>query len=223
MNYRSLMAVLFLSVCMAAPAMAKTMYIDDTLFAPLRSGEGTQYRILHKGLKSGTRVELLESSESGYSRVRTTTGTEGWLPTRYLSAEPIAAARLEQATKELEQARATLNRTQAELQEVTAERDRLASMERNLSERSDELATELDRITAISENALTLDQRNKELQQINQRLQNEVEVLAAEKERIEANNESDFLLYGAGIFLLGMLMTLVVPHLKRSKRSDNWV
>lgn len=217
-----LIACLVLCMTAVAAAQAKTVYIDDQLFAPIRSGEGTQYRILHSGVKSGTPVELLEQSESGYSRVRTREGIEGWIVSRYLTETPIARDRLAAANRELERTRSQLQSTREELAQVKAERTNLASSERNLESRASQLADELENIKAVSSEALTLDRRNRELQQENQKLRNDLEVLTAEKERLEAKSESDFMLLGAGLVLLGVLLALIIPLLKPSRKTDNW-
>lgn len=83
-------------IALSFTSLAETQYIDDTLFAPLRSGKSNEYRIIHRGLKSGTAVEVLETDdESGYTLVRTPGGMEGWLLTQYLSKEPVAKVKLE--------------------------------------------------------------------------------------------------------------------------------
>ncbi|MDX1633397.1 MAG: TIGR04211 family SH3 domain-containing protein [Marinobacter sp.] len=209
-----------LATCL--PLQAKTVYIDDTLYAPVRSGEGTQYRILHNGLRSGTPVELLERAESGYSRVRTPDGIEGWIVSRYLSEQPIARDRLAAAQQQLERTRNELASVRETLQQTQAERDELANAESRLENRSEELAEELREIKSISANAISLKERNQELQEVNQRLRNDVEVLTAEKERLEAKKESDFMLLGAGLVLLGVILALVVPLLKPTRKHDTW-
>lgn len=204
-------------------AHARTVYIDDTLYAPVRSGQGTQYRILHNGLRSGTAVTLLEQSEeSGYSRIRTSQGVEGWVPSRYLTNQPIARDRLEAANRELEEARSRLQELQDRMSEVSGERDQLSSREQELQNRVEELSAELEQIRSVSSNALNLDRRNRELQESNQKLKNEVEVLTAEVERLEARKESDFMLLGAGLLILGMFIAVVLPWLKPSRKNDTW-
>jgi SH3 domain protein len=47
-------------------------------------------------------------------------------------------------------------------------------------------------------------------------------VLTAEKERLEAKKESDFMLLGAALVLLGVILALVIPLLKPSRKTDNW-
>lgn len=207
----------------AGVAQARTVYIDDTLYAPVRSGEGNQFRILHSGLRSGTAVTLLEQSEeSGYSRVRTSQGIEGWIPTRYLTNQPIARDRLESANQELEKTKAQLEELQARMGEISDQRDQLSSREEELEQRVATLTRELEEIRSVSANALSLDRRNQELQESNQKLRNEVEVLTAEVERLEAKKESDFMLLGAGLLILGMFVAVVLPWLKPARKNDTW-
>ncbi len=217
-----LLAFVFLTVAICTSAQAQTVYIDDTLFVPLRGGQGTEYRILHNGLRSGTPVELLERSDSGYSRIRTPQGLEGWVVSRFLSEQPIARDRLAAATRELEATKNQLSEVREQLQAVQAERDQLASSEQNLERRSQSLASELEDVKSVSANALTLDRRNRELQEANQKTRNDLEVLTAEKERLEAKSESDFMLLSAGLILLGMFLAVVIPMLKPSRKNDNW-
>lgn len=206
----------------ASSVFAETVYVDDTLFAPIRSGEGTQYRILHSGVRSGTALELIERSESGYSRVRTPDGIEGWMVSRYLTDTPIARQRLESANRQLEQAKETVSTLRAQLEEVTEERNALRDSEGNLEARAGRLSEELSEIKTVAADSLNLNRRNEELKNENQKLRNELEVLTAEKERLEANKDSDFMLLGAGLVLLGIILALIVPALKPTRKTDNW-
>lgn len=206
----------------ATSAHARTVYVDDTLFAPIRSGEGTQYRILHSGVRSGTALELLETSESGYSRVRTPDGIEGWIVSRYITETPIARHRLDQANRQLEQARNELGELKTQLQEVTSERNELRNSEETLQSRAGRLSEELNNIKEVAADSINLDRRNGELREENQKLRNELEVLTAEKERLEAKEESDFMLLGAALVLLGVILALVIPLLKPTRKTDNW-
>lgn len=218
---RLLLCCLVLSFA-ASSALAETVYVDDTLYAPIRSGEGTQYRILHSGVRSGTPLELLERSESGYSRVRTPDGIEGWIVTRYLTETPIARERLETVNRQLAEARETVSTLRSQLQAVTEERDTLRNAENNLEARAGRLSQELQEIKTVAADSLNLNRRNEELRNDNQKLRNELEVLTAEKERLEANTDSDFMLLGAGLVLLGIILALIVPALKPSRKNDNW-
>lgn len=214
--------LLLLLIAAALPAYAKTVYIDDTLYAPVRSGEGTQYRVLHNGVRSGTPVELLERSESGYSRIRTPDGIEGWIVSRYLTEQPIARDRLKAMEKELERARTGRSELLDTLKATEQERDELLTTKSTLEQRVETLSSELQELKVISADAVNLKNRNEELLETNQKLRNDMELLIAEKERLEDKSESDFMLLGAGLVTLGIILALIVPMLKPSRKQDNW-
>nr|WP_284709259.1 TIGR04211 family SH3 domain-containing protein [Marinobacter sediminum] len=205
-----------------AAAQAKTVWVDDQLYLPVRAGAGTQYRIIENAVPSGTPLELLETTDSGYTRVRTPKGTEGWVSSQYLSDTPIAADRLQRANQQLEQTRNELAQVKEQLSEVTKERDSLESSESSLSNRSAALKEELQRIKNIAADSINLERRNRELREENQKIRNDLEVLTAENERLEASKESDFMLLGAGLVLGGVLLALIIPMLKPTRKTDNW-
>lgn len=219
--YRLLISMLIV-LSSIATAQARTAWVDDKLYLPVRAGAGTQYRIIENAVPSGTPLEVLETSDAGYTRVRTPKGTEGWVASQYLSNTPIAADRLRQVNQQLEKARAELARLKAQLQQVTRERDSLAGSESSLSSRSQALQKELQEIKAISADAINLERRNRELREENQKIRNDLEVLTAENERLEASKESDFMLLGAGLVLGGVLLAVLIPMLKPTRKTDNW-
>ncbi|MBO6851534.1 MAG: TIGR04211 family SH3 domain-containing protein [Marinobacter sp.] len=209
-------------VSSVAVAQARTVYVDDQLYLPVRSGPGSQYRIIENAVPSGTALEVLEGENENYTRVRTPKGSEGWVSTQYLSDSPIARDLLQRATRNLESARSELNQTREQLKEVTAERDELRNSETSLSGRTEQLQQELSRIKEVAADSLNLQQRNGELREENQKLRNDLEVLTAENERLEASKESDFMLLGAALVLGGVLLALIIPMLKPTRKTDNW-
>ncbi len=100
-----LVAYLFVGTALLAVSQfsfADEVYIRDILYVPLRGGESTKHRIIHRGIRSGTPLERLEINEqTGYTRVRTADGLEGWLQTQYLVDEPIASTQLDDVRSEM--------------------------------------------------------------------------------------------------------------------------
>jgi SH3 domain protein len=70
---------------MAGIARAETQYVSDQLIITLREGQGNEYKII-KMLKTGTPLEVIEEGEK-YLKVRTESGSEGWVLKRYVSKE----------------------------------------------------------------------------------------------------------------------------------------
>lgn len=219
--FRLAISALFV-LCSIATAQAKTVWVDDQLYLPVRSGAGSQYRIIENAVPSGTPLEVIETSDSGYTHVRTAKGNNGWVSSQYLSDTPIAADRLKTVTRQLDQAKSELSSLKDKLNAVSEERDNLSDAESSLSTRSDELQQELRRIKSIASDSINLERRNRELLEESQKLRNDLEVLTAENERLEASKESDFMLVGAGLVFGGVLLALIIPMLKPTRKTDNW-
>nr|WP_253938598.1 TIGR04211 family SH3 domain-containing protein [Hahella sp. HN01] len=201
-------------------AFADTKYIDDTMYAPLRSGQGLEFRIVHKGVKSGTPVEHLQTNaESGYSLIRTPEGIEGWLPTRFLINEPVARDKLNRMTQQYTALQQKFNDLQNEYSQIKGENSNLGGAREQLEKSNKELQLELSNIKRISENAIALDTRNRELRESNEKLKNEVELLSAENLRLKDSDERDKMLLGGGLVLLGVIIALIVPMFKREKKA----
>ncbi|HSN71639.1 MAG TPA: TIGR04211 family SH3 domain-containing protein, partial [Steroidobacteraceae bacterium] len=105
-----------LAMALAQPVYAETVFISDVLTVPLRSGPSLRHKILHAGLPSGTRLETLtEDPESGFTQVRLSDGTEGWVRSQYLTSDPIAKVQLAAANREIDNLRTQLESTRENL------------------------------------------------------------------------------------------------------------
>ncbi|USA43232.1 TIGR04211 family SH3 domain-containing protein [Spongiibacter taiwanensis] len=210
-----------LLLCGVSGAVAETRYISDKVYVPLRSGDSSRHRIVHRGLPSGEKVELLQSNEeSGYSEVRTGGGIEGWLPSHYLVESPVARTLLERANakiKELDSDNKALKEKLTNTGQVSteAQSDLDAAIAENTA-----LKAELEEIKRISGNSIKLDEDNRQLLQANQALSNEVDVLKTDNARLRENKENEFFLNGAFAVLIGVMVTLIIPRLMPKKRSE---
>lgn len=214
---------LLVALTLSAAAQAQTLYVTDSFRAPLRTGNTNGYRIIAE-LKSGTAVDVLEEdSASGYTHVRTKKGTEGWILSRYLITEPIAKVRLEQAEAQLraiQDQRKALKGSQSELEDALsgAQEDNLA-----LKEINQKLMEELTYIKQVSGNTVSINERNKELVENNQQLQNQIELLNAEVTRLEDDTQKDYFIYGASAILIGIILGLILPSVRRKRKDPGWV
>lgn len=204
------------------PASAETMYVDDTLLVPLRSGEGTGFRIVHKGLKSGVKLEILEKLSSGYAHVKTPSGIEGYLPTRYLTKQPIAKVKLTKANQELAKLKSNYREIKKQLSELQSKHSSLSNEHAKTSAELNTSSKELTNIRSISANALNLDKRNRELRESNEQLRNELELIQTENLRLKDKSDSNMMLIGGGLVTLGVILTLLIPIIRPSKKNDSW-
>lgn len=198
---------------------ANYQYVSDKLVITLRNGQGNSYQIL-KTLPTGTRLDVLESTEAGYSRVRTSDGTEGWVRSQYLMDEPTAAMQLDEATRKLnilqdetEKLRNALSEVQAERAELTTQRDELLS-------KLKEAQSRLDHLNEVAARPIVLDKENRELQQKNVALEKELQILNQENQALKDRAKREWFIAGAGVLLGGLLLGLLIPRIRWRKQSS---
>ncbi len=209
-----------LLMCSAALADS-TRYVTDQLEITLRSGQSTKHQILRM-LPSGTPLEVLETdAESGYSRVRTPDGNEGWVITRYLDELPSGRERLAAAQQKLSALKMDNSRLAKEVKQLGMEKDKLARQLGQLRQDNKRLEQDLNRIRKTSASALAIDNENKSLKTRLQRLAQEHQVVQQENERLRDRTARDWFMAGGGVILLGMGIGLIIPKI-RWRRKSNW-
>jgi SH3 domain protein len=211
---------LIIGLAWTAAVRAETAWISDRLTVPLRSGPSNANRILHRGLPSGTSLEVLTRDEqSGFVEVRTENGTEGWLPAQYLIDQPIARDRLSTANQRVRDLSATIERQKAQLDELNSGKSAADQTSASLSRQVAALEQELAEIKRISAGAITQNETNKELMTLNERLRDEVDELVTTIATLEANIQQRWLLIGGGLVLAGLVLGVAI---KARPRRSAW-
>ena len=196
------------SVFFCVPASAATLYISDQFTVPLRRGPSNSHRILHQGLPSGTALEVLGTDDAaGFTQVRTANGTEGWIPTQYLSSQPIARDRLAAADRRVES-------LEAQVKSLRTSDGRA----NELAKQTDKLQAELTEIRRISATSIVNHEENKQLKASNETLQKQVTQLSDRVRQLERNVMLKSLMGGGGLVLLGLLIGAWIKS--RPKRSS---
>jgi SH3 domain protein len=214
------LSILFLLVILTGTALAETRYVSDRLEITMRSGKSTSHGILRM-LRSGTPVEVLETDKaSGYSRIKTRSGKEGWVLTRFLMSGPAARDRLAEAEKrlaELELENRKMHTTMAGLREemssVEKERQNLDSEHRDVSQ-------ELAEIKRTASSALAIDSENKELKSRMVAIERSLQTVKQENENLKDRTARDWFMVGAGVVLLGIIVGLIIPRIRWRKKSS---
>jgi len=120
------LAVIVLTTLSATSSQAQQSWVmDRDVNLTLRTGAGTQYRIIGS-LTTGDVATILSRGD-GWTKVRTEQGKEGWVSAGFLQASPPARVeleRLEHDTEELRRQVAKLSETATDLR---ASKDELES------------------------------------------------------------------------------------------------
>lgn len=213
-------ACLLLIIC--NDLIADTVYVRDTLYVPLRGGQSSEYRILHRGLKSGTELERLEVNEdTGYTRVRTIDGMEGWLQTQYLVEEPIASTQLEDVVEELKQLEATHQQTLLSLREVSESGNVISADRDTLTSKYDELKAQYDELMTLSENVIAIEQKNKQLNSEINQLGRRMNDILDENEALGDDSAQQWFLYGSVTVFLGLLFGFWIGRRIYNRRQNS--
>jgi SH3 domain protein len=217
---RSLCAVL--SLLIAAAANAQTVrYISDELVVNLRTGQTNNHAIVRM-LSAGTAVEVVDQNDdSGYSHVRVRDrDLEGWVLTQYLTAQPIARDRLAAAERELVTANARIADLQMRLAALTEDAELVSHKLQQADARNAELAAELASVRSASANALSLRDQNQDMEQALELREREIQRLQQENDTLSSGELKQWFLTGGGVLFGGILLGLVLPNIRRRRRSD---
>lgn len=195
-----------------------TQYVSDQLVITMRSGQGSQYQIL-KTLPSGTRLEVLETSDTGYSKVRNSEGVEGWVLTRYLSPEPISKEKLAAAQSRLKRLKDQNNKLKQELTSLQNSSRDLEAERAALVSKSESANAELERLNQVAAQPILLDNQNRQLKQQNVSLEKELQLIHQENQSLKDRSQREWFIAGAGVLLGGLLLGLIIPKLRWRKKS----
>ena len=212
-----------LSLGITNTVLADLVYVRDTLYVQLRGGQSSEHRILHQGIRSGTVLERLEVNEdTGFSRVRTAGGLEGWVQSQYIVTEPIAEDVLDGIKEKLANVEAEyeLVREQIRDQQISSQSylDQIEALKLENTSLKHELAT----ITDLTSNVIAIDQMNEQLQNERELLNQQIDDLAKGISELRDTSNQDWFLRGAGTIMLGLLFGFWVARRVYRRQTSNW-
>ena len=205
---------------LAGNAVAETRYVSDTLEITMRSGKGTNFGITRM-LRSGTPLEVLEvDKKSGYTRVRTKTGKEGWVLSRFLMNGRAARERLATAEKDLAELELENRKFTTAMATMTEEKSALEKNLQELEGQSRGVNQELSEIKRTASSALAIDSENKELKGRMVSLERQLQTVQQENEALKDRTARDWFMVGAAVVLLGIIVGLIIPKIRFRKKSS---
>ncbi|MBW2493637.1 MAG: TIGR04211 family SH3 domain-containing protein [Deltaproteobacteria bacterium] len=133
------LAAAILTALLAAPGSAQEAWVmDKEVNLTLRTGAGTQYRIIGS-LKTGDVATILTRGD-GWTKVRTADGKEGWVSAGFLQASPPAQIQLERLERDADELRRQLD----DLSEQTTE---LLTANEEIETNDEKQRQEIERLT----------------------------------------------------------------------------
>ena len=201
-----------------------TRYVSDRVLVPVRSGAGSDFRIVNSGLPSGTALLMFGESEDGkWAEIETRAGTRGWMPSQFLQAEPPASLLMNELKLEVEQLRSERDRVVSQLNQRSSAADEADDTISKLKSELDATANELTEVKRVSAAALDLDALNQQLVAEIESERSDADLLRLENVRLRERIANNQILDGALAVLLGVILAVVTPRLWPNKRrQDGW-
>lgn len=215
---RILLTLALLTISLTA--RAETRFVTDELEIDMRSGTSLQHRILRM-VPAGTVLEVLEEDQAtGYTKVRTPSGAEGWILSRYLTASAPASVRLADTEKKLTELEIQSRQRMAKLSDRDKEFLNVTDELARVKDENLKLNKQLTDIQRTASSALAIDAENKELKNRLMQMERERETLSQENVALHDRTARDWFMIGAGVIVLGILIGLILPRIRVRKRSS---
>lgn len=193
--------LVFLLLPLAAVATAQDRHTDRQTQAVLPAGQSPE--ALGSGTPAeGITVEILKADPSGYTRVRTRDGVEGWVPTQFLTdalaQDGMAKNQMKHITVPASAANFRLPQNPAQVPGATPVNERPLSAQTSpiMIQGVDPQAQ--SRVTTLEEKLRMLRRHN---------------------ETLESRRDLHWYLAGAGSILVGMLIGLIIPKIRWPRKS----
>ena len=211
-----------LAIMMTLPlvAFAETAYITEKLEIPVRSGESRDYRII-RYLQAGAQVEILETYESGYTKIKDERGREGFVLGRYLvdrAPSFVIAGRLE---AEVAKQKETIKRLQQDIKALTSQNESSSESVKAIKDQLSKKEAELNEFLATAGDSITLRNRLVALETERQVLLADNETLRAEKLVAGDDSSKSWFALGALTLAAGWFVGLLMPRVRRSRVETN--
>ncbi len=212
------------SSLVSVQVQAKEVYVSDVFFVPLHSGPGKNYRIIHQGVKTGTKLELIdENSINDFYRVKTSKGLAGYIPKQFVKFEKPATDQLEKAiseNKSLLEANANLS---SKLKALTTRQAEASTKLEKQKHETEQLLVEYNNIKKISGAKVDINERYKALLVKYEELKNELYTQKLMNQELMDNNQYKWYLYGCLSIFGGILIGLIAPNLRFKKKHNHWI
>lgn len=198
----------------AAPA-----WVTDQFEITLRSGPSTSNAI-QLMVSSGTQLEVLErDAETGYSRVRTAGGTEGWVVSRYLMSEPAAREQLERLSRQLTDADSRGTSLGSQLASIKAEYEAASARIAALEGEKAALEKELGDIKRKAADVLAISDQNESLMEQLSAAQIHGDTLEQENRQLTGQTTRYWFMTGAAVLVVGIILGIWLPRIRWQRRS----
>ena len=217
---KTLLCSMLLIIVLTVPAAyGEPAWVSDEFEITLRSGPSTSNAI-QLMVGSGMQLEVLERDpESGYSRVTTQAGTEGWVLSRYLMDEMSAREQLEALSSDLTNANSRGMSLGSQLTAIKGEYDAANNRIETLERENTAVESELAEIKRTAANVLGINEQNQSLIDELATAQIRADTLEQENRQLTSQATRYWFMSGGLLLLVGIILGIWLPRIRWQSRS----
>ena len=208
-NWRLGMKKIFMLIVtiglLSTAAVAETQYVSGVLKITLRSGPGIDHRVLAM-ITTGERLEVINADNPEWTEVRTDTGNQGWVLSRFLTdrvPDTIVLEGLREKNQSLSQQVTTLRDENSRLKKSQT------SLENHLKDSGKEVTALQTSYETLKKDSANLIELKQNYQKTSARLSRQIDVnrkLETELSGLRLRQNIKWFLAGAGVLLVGYLL-----------------
>ncbi len=212
-------SICLFGLCASEKAWSESAWVSDEFEITLRSGPSTSNAI-QLMVGSGTALEILErDTDAGYTRVRTGGGTEGWVLSRYLMAEPSAREQLQTLSGQLSSANTKGSSLTSQLAAIRGEHGTATKRIETLEREKSQLEQELAEIKRTAANVLRINDENTDLHKQVLDAGIRMDILEQENRELSSQTTRYWFMTGGFVLLVGIILGLWLPRIRWQRRS----
>jgi SH3 domain protein len=212
-----LLPMMFLLPPHASNALAESWYVQPSAEVPIRSGQGTEYKILSV-VPDGMTVTILDEADP-WVKVRTPGGAEGWMLKRYLSKDPPLSDRVATLQAQKEKLEQENEKIRLELGELsTTHSGNQQELNACITER-DEIRRNYQSLRADTADVIAIKQNLTDKVQENQLIRQQLAEVERVNKNLQRNTSLKWFLAGGLVLVTGWVLGLISGRSRKRKSS----
>ncbi len=212
---RTLALVSFLLIWVVSAWAQDLMYISPRTELPLRSGKGTQYRIIAV-LKEGEQVKFL-GEEDNWAQIETGSGKIGWVLRRYLDSEAPPNIRLANLKKEYQALQGKYDQLVTQQQETMSQLNSCQSSLDSCIESRERVKQEFAALKKDAADVFTLKSRLEETERELRELKRDFVTVKKENAMLKNGQRVKWFLAGASVLVIGWIIGVITGRGRRRR------
>ncbi|MDP6103459.1 MAG: TIGR04211 family SH3 domain-containing protein [Gammaproteobacteria bacterium] len=211
--------IIILTLWVSAVSAESFVFITDTVDLPMRS----QSKIANnpsniiRMLPSGTKLEFLSTTETGWTQVKFENDT-GWIISRYLTNKEPAMVQLKKLKRTHTANKLLITKQKLTNKKMQEEIKELKVSNTKLSIQSSKSQAEKEHIEQVYKDALKIEHLNEKLNSEIMQLKTEIQLLRNNDTAAKEASSRNWFIVGAIILFIGILIGVIFPKLTNQRR-----